>query len=189
MSFTIKSIDETGPEEGKNYLFDSNVWMYILIAPHNPTAIEQAYINFFDAIINLSSNPMCKRKPFIYINGLIYSEVYNAFMKSQWEAYKETSDPTLPFKSYRTTDNYTANLSAIKSDFRAHKQYLTIDTDLIVPPDQILSEVQLFSDFNDHYYFKIAQSKNLAIVTNDGDFKYPGVEILTKNYNLLRLPH
>ena len=94
MSFTIKSIDTVGPEEGKNYLFDANVWKYILVAPQNPDAFEQAYISFFEAIINLSSNPKCKRKPFIYINGLIYSEVYNAYMKTQWEAYKVTGDPT-----------------------------------------------------------------------------------------------
>jgi len=187
MSFNIKSIAESAPEEGKYYLLDANVWKFILVAPQNPNAYERAYINFFEAIITLSSNPKCRKRPFIYINGLIFSEVYNAYMKSSWDAYKASTGSNIDFKQYRTTKDHQSSFLSIASDFKAYNQYLSIEIDLIHPPDQILYDVPVFSDYNDHYYFKIAQTKKLVIITNDGDFKYPGVEILTINSKLLNV--
>lgn len=188
MSFNILPIDKSAPIEGKVYLFDSNVWKYILVSPQNPINVENAYINFFEAIINLSSNPRCKKKPFIYLNGLILSEVYNAFMRSHWDAYRVSENSSITFKEYRLTKDFNAWLIDIKSNFRAYKQYLNIENDLMFRPEEILFDIPSFSDYNDHYYFKIAQAKGLSIVTHDGDFKYPSVEILTKNNNLLNLP-
>lgn len=184
MSFSIKSIYQLPPEEGKTYLFDANVWKYILLAPQNPAPHEKAYIDFFDAVINLAANPRCRKKPAIHVNGLILSEVYNALMKTYFEAFNKISDQ-VSFKEYRRTNDYNANLISIKSDLQAYKSYLDLSADLVHQPDIILSEMPAFSDFNDHYYYKIAIAKDFSVVTNDGDFMYPNVEIITYNRNLL----
>ncbi len=186
MSFSIKSIYQLPPEENKTYLFDANVWKYILLAPQNPASYEKAYIDFFDAVINLAANPKCKRKPLIHVNGLILSEVYNALMKTYCEAFNKIS-ASVTYKNYRKTSDYNANLVSIKSDLQAYKSYLDLSTDLFHQPDMILSEMPAFSDYNDHYYYKIALSNGFSVVTNDGDFKYPNVEIITYNKNLLNL--
>ncbi len=187
MSFNIKSIYQLAPEEGKTYLLDANVWKYILLAPQNPTPLEKAYVDFFEAIVSLASNSMCKKKPAIHINGLIISEVYNALMRSHWDVYNKVS-AHVTFKGYRTTSDYNANLLSIKTDLRAYRHCLDLSSDLVHAPDDILFTMPAFSDYNDHYYFQIARSKGFSIVTNDGDFKYPNVEIITYNNQLLSLP-
>jgi hypothetical protein len=187
MPFSIHSLDQAIPEEGKEYLLDANVWKFILSLPQNLTHVELAYVNFCDAIINLASNPKCKNKPSIYINGLIISEVYNAHMKSHWDAYNLTVANDITFKDYRSTQDFTKNVNNLKSDFRAYLPYLKIGINLVHSPDQILFGIPSFSDYNDHYYFKLAESNGYTIVTNDGDFKYQGVEILTMRPILLAL--
>jgi predicted nucleic acid-binding protein len=187
MPYSINPLNQSFPEEGKKYLLDANVWKFILSLPQNLTAEELVYVNFFDAIINLSSNPLCKDKPSIYINGLIISEVYNAHMRSHWDAYNLTIANDIKFKDYRSTEDFKKNLSNIKSDFKAYLPYLEIGIDLVHSPDKILFEIPSFSDFNDHYYFKIAQSNGFTIITNDGDFKYSDIDILTMRPQLLAL--
>jgi predicted nucleic acid-binding protein len=135
----------------------------------------------------LASNPKCKNKPRIYINALIYSEVYNACIRSSCDAYNVASNLDLNPKQYRATQDFLSSLKSIRGDFRAYTKFLLIETDLIHSPDDVLDTMPLFSDFNDHYYFKIAQSKGLSIVTNDRDFKYENIEIITKNGKLLAL--
>lgn len=186
MIFSIKSIYQLPPEEGKTYLFDANVWKYILLAPQNPASYEKVYIDFFDAVINLATNSKCKKKPSIHVNGLVLSEVYNALMKTYFEAFNRISTP-VTFKEYRKTSDYNAHRISIKSDIQAYKPYLDLSADLIHQPDIILGEMPAFSDYNDHYYYKIALTKGFSIVTNDGDFRYPNIEIITYNNNLLSL--
>lgn len=187
MPFSITRLDNSFPTEGKVYLFDANVWMFILALPHQLNAHELAYVNFFDAVVNLSSNPLCKNRPYIHLNGLIISEVYNAHMKSHWDAYKVNNPLVSSLKKYRLTDDFKANLKSIKSDFDAYLPYLKIVTSLTHSPETILFDVPSFSDYNDHYYYQIAKSNGYIIVTNDGDFRYENIEILTMNQKLLSI--
>lgn len=187
MSFTIKSINGLAPEEGKIYLFDANVWKFILVGSLKIGDYQKAYIDFFDAIIALASNPKCKKTPFIYVNGLIISEFYNAYMKARLDAYIADTGKQTDMKSYRATSDFAGSLMSIQSDIRAYRKYLILESDLVINPDEVLQEITAYSDYNDHYYFKIAQAKGLAIVSNDGDFKYAGVEIITANGKLIRL--
>lgn len=187
MPFSIHQLDQKFPQEGKEYLLDANVWKFILSLPQNLSTQERAYLDFFDAVINLSQNPLCKHKPFVYVNGLIISEVFNAHIRSCWDAYKATTNSQLTLKSYRGTQDYSKNLNNIKSDFKAYLPYLKIETDLIHSPAQILFEIPTFSDYNDHYYYQLALSKGYVIVTHDGDFQYQNIEIFTMNKRLLVL--
>jgi len=187
MSFNIKRMDQVVPEEGKTYLLDANVWKFILSLPTSLNKYEKTYVDFFDAILNLASNPKCKKPPNIYINGLIYSEVYNAYIRSRHDAFDAMNSTDTDLKEYRLTSDYLASLKSIRGDFQAYSSFLKIETDLIHSPEEILNLMPSFSDFNDYYYNKIASSKGLAIVTNDGDFRFQDVEIITMHSKLVAL--
>jgi predicted nucleic acid-binding protein len=186
MGFQIKPIDSCIPEEGKVYLFDANVWRFILAPPMALTKVETNYIDFFDAVINLASNPKCKSKPTIYLNALILSEVYNSYVRSHWDVY-ESKYGKCSFKEFRKTQDYTACHNVFISDFVPFLPNLRIETDLGRDPVGILKSMKPGApDFNDQCYFDIAVEKGFSIVTNDGDFVFEGVEILTQNYSLLK---
>jgi hypothetical protein len=188
MSFNVKPADKTPPEEGKIYLFDANVWKFILTTPTHLKPYEASYVTFFDAVVNLATNPKCKNQPRIYLNGLIYSEVYNAFVRSRWDAFKVAIDPNCnSVKEYRNTSDFLSSLKSIQADFQAYRSALLIESDLIHGPERILDTMPTFSDYNDYYYFKIATSRGYSIVTNDADFKFQHVEIITMNGKLLTL--
>jgi len=186
-NYLIRDLRNEVPEEGKVYLLDANVWYFILRPPGTLEPYEQSYVDFVDAIVTLASNPRCKKKPLIYVNGLILSEVYNAFMRENFKIYNENSPDDIRIKQYRKTADFKKNLSSIKSDFEAYKDYLIIEKDLIADPLDILLALPQDTDYNDSYYYKIALQKELTIITHDGDFIYEDVNISTTNRTLLNL--
>lgn len=187
MNYNIKSLKGLIPDQGKTYLFDTNVWKLVLIAPPDMDDYLKSYVNFFDAVTSLSKNDQCKNKPMIYINGLILSEVYNACIKTHCEAYNKSEGKSLKPKEYRSTDHFKSTRAALLSDFAVYRNCMVLESDLIEDPFEVMVNIPEFSDYNDHYYFRIAHSKNISIVTGDGDFKYEQVEIITGNNKLLKL--
>ncbi len=51
----------------------------------------------------------------------------------------------------------------------------------------MLERIPHIADFNDFYYARFCRNNGYSIITDDGDFKFEGVEILTINQELLRL--
>ena len=52
---------------------------------------------------------------------------------------------------------------------------------------EMLKRIPHIADFNDYYYSRFCRNNGYSIVTDDGDFKFEGVEILTANSQLLAL--
>ncbi len=191
-SYKFFDIKYCSPEEGKSYFFDANVWLIILRPLVNPTNREIGYINFFEAIVNLSSNHKCKQKPEIIINSLVLSEIFNAYLRSSYRTFldKEGKNDTFEFKRhYRKTQDFDNNVKNFKSEFLAYNNYFTIKDDCVIniDPLDMIANFPCNTDFNDYYYYLYCIENNLAIVTDDGDFIYQGVEIISNNKYLLEL--
>ena len=52
---------------------------------------------------------------------------------------------------------------------------------------EMLQRIPRIADFNDFYYSRLYRNNGYTIVTDDGDFKFEGVQILTANTQLLAL--
>lgn len=185
--YNINDVGKLAPQEGKIYLLDANVWLFVIRPPSDLKPYEKAYVDFFEAVLTLASNEKCKARPLIFLNGLIISEVYNAFMKNSCKAYNDSSGTDLKPKEYRKTDDFKKILKSIQSDFAAYNSVISGDFNSELNPQQILYTLPIHSDYNDHYYYHLAMEKDMIVVTNDGDFDYPGVEIITNNFRLLKL--
>jgi hypothetical protein len=175
--YKIRSLKGVKPEAARLYLLDANVWQFILTSPYDLQPYEKVYIDFFDRLIDFSSNPKGAEPPLIYLNGLIISEVYNAYMRSKWDAYCHNG----------STNDYQKYSENIQTDFEAYSNAFAVESDLFKDPLAILSNLPKKTDYNDYYYSELALVKNLIIVTNDRDFAYPNIEILTNNNKLLSI--
>lgn len=171
----------TAPEEGAVYFFDTNVWMFVINPPPDPIVDGQPYLDFFDAIINLADNDRCKRKPKIYVNVLVITEVVNALLRAHLKARNDSSADEINFKTYRATQHYEANLRSIKDDFAIYRRYLLEDTPLDVHGLDLLQGMPTNADYNDFIYATIAKEKSLIVVTHDRDYQDTGVDIITAN--------
>ncbi len=177
--------DQPAPQEGAVYFFDSNVWIYILDPPTSPTARGKQYLDFFDAIVTLSDNPKCKKKPSIYINILVLTELVNALLRRYMDAYNDSGGSDYNFKEYRATQDYQRNLARIVSDLQGYLPYIQNEHSIDLDPVSHLALMPHNSDYNDFIYKRLALDLNMIVVTHDGDFgSGDGIQIITGNNHL-----
>jgi hypothetical protein len=182
------------PETGKRYFLDANVWILILKPAIEIKAYEKAYISFFESLITTKN---CK----IAVNRMLVSEVYNAYMRNAFDTYKNNLiyDPSnelseseisrLNFKEhYRATSDHDVHLKNFRDDFIAYREYLTMLDDEYreIDPCYIVETLPPNTDFNDYYFFEVCYTYKVPFVTNDKDFHYSGIEIITNSHSLLK---
>lgn len=185
--YKITSIRHAQPEEGRTYILDPNVWLMIARPPADLRENEREYVDFFDSLVNLASNEKCKTPPRIFVNGMIISEVFNAFVKTSFRAFYATDQIDRRWKSYRRTPDYSRNVDSLRSDFTTYSEYFAGPLASEVTPMEVLTSMPMHCDYNDYYYYRIARENNFIIVTNDGDFRFEEVEIVTNHKQLLAL--
>ena len=54
-------------------------------------------------------------------------------------------------------------------------------------PKEFCKQIGSQADFNDHYYHELFVGKDIPIVTDDGDFIFQDIEIITNNKNLIKI--
>lgn len=194
MAFKFKRVSAEKIDPKKKYFIDANVWMLRLKAPFDVKRHEQAYLDFIDSILS-------DDKLRIYTHSLVISEVINAYLRVSFDDFKKSLpyDPantltkeeidSLSYKlDYRNTSHYDFALQTLKTDFKAYESFLYfLDNEYKVDAPYLINNIPPCSDFNDYFYYEMAVDFGLTIVTNDGDFIYHDVEILTENQKLLRL--
>ena len=131
---------------------------------------------------------------------LIFSEVFNALLRNAFEDFKsQLKANTLDEverkkidgynlkKHFRGTQEYQTTLERIKSDIQAYIPSLEfLDKSYDLDFEYISKSLTTSSDFNDYLYYEMALDLGLTIVTDDGDFNFSGIEILTESYWLLK---
>lgn len=196
MAYDIKNIENAIPESNKQYFFDANVWLIILKPSIDLKPYEKNYVTFADKLFDWQeANP-----PKVVINSLVISEVINAYLRNQFDVWKaeiirKTPENNLKEakelqfkKDFRITHEYEQALKECKNDLLAYKEFC-INIDNLKEPDdlwRIIKETPSNSDFNDYFYYEMALDFKFSIVTNDGDFLFSGVEILSANNKLLK---
>jgi len=185
MAFRVYDIRKTPPDTFPFYFLDANVWIYYLKPRSTLKREEQLYVRFVDGIIRLSDEHPDKPK-FVWCSILL-SEIINTLLRIDMKS-RGMSD----FKNqYRPSNFYRNSLSALVSDLQGFEPYIKLVEDGFTTMDVFNGLLMNFSpsvDFNDLYYVQLVRSmQGTAIVTNDGDFQFEDVPIVTLNTALLSL--
>lgn len=184
------------------YYFDANCWITQLLVstPEILRPQPEKYTRFFsDMIVAGTPKPITvlakpgTYTPKIVVTSLLVSEIFNTYMRIRWEHFKKSAPSCTTFKRhYRPTSDYEKNLKNLVSDFQAYRDYTVLESDYVheIDPYTLLQEVSARNDFNDMYsYFQIMEiqkvKKPIAIVTDDADFAFHSVDVITANRNLL----
>lgn len=143
---------------------------------------EKEYLRFFDEIVSISGDD----SPRIVVNNLLVSELINACISREYSQYKNFIGKEISKKEFRSLEEYEDLLADIVDEIESYSEFIDIlyDTQLN-PIDDILTKLPTQLDYCDYYYYELALEHNLVIVTNDGDFLVPGVDILTTHRGLL----
>lgn len=206
MSVNILDITKVSPASYQYYFFDANIWITNLLnvsgkLPQLPRNQSAKYCHFFSEVVKLATKPPITQKrippvqPKIVVTSLLVSELFNAYMHLMFDVYKKT-DPTCTVfkKHYRDSADYEKQMRILVSDFEAFKEYVHLESDYIqeIDPYTIFQCISPKNDFNDLYSYyqmiEVQKTKSpIAIVTDDADFVFSGIDIITANSTLLKL--
>ena len=186
MSVSISRLSDHRLDKEKKYFLDANVWIFALGNPPSPKTPGEEYIKFLDTLLESGIE--------IYAHSILISEIFNALMRINFQDYLKSEHhrtgkkPILDFKKdFRGRSEYLDALSRFKSDIQAYSSNIQlIDNQLDFDPDYLIKNIPSSSDFNDYLFYEMALDQNLTIVTDDGDFNFSGIEILTQNPWLLK---
>jgi predicted nucleic acid-binding protein len=163
-------------------LFDTNVWLHLYgPLPFSLDSRAKIYSAAFRTILQNK----CK----IFLDVLVLSEFVNVIAKHGYNATFPPSSGSRPtFKAYRNSPSFNAVAKEItQACKRMSSESQHIDTDLpSFDVSKIFGEFERGkTDFNDLALAELCRTRNLTIVTDDGDFKGHGLTILTENRKLL----
>jgi hypothetical protein len=167
-------------------LFDCNILMYLF---YTYGGYSSKLVNTYQSLFKNAVSKNCG----MYIPSMEISEFINTYVRAEYKRYLRSNQLSMAkfdFKhDYRMTDDYCDTINEIKNIinrqilslfYKLDDEFSQIDiTNIYYAPKQF--------DFNDRYYFKLAEKHSLSIITNDADFCYPNenVRIITANNQLL----
>jgi predicted nucleic acid-binding protein len=193
MSRQIKDIAKLDIKEYDLYFVDTNVWVYLLqAAQFNGFEVpyHQKYSNFLEKIIthHIKNKP---KPPKIVVNTLLLAEMLNAYMRqvAMYKYFKKIGDEpkNKKFKEdYRGTEDYKRRLKTLIDDFRSYEDYFVfMDLTLDIPKFLDTYVQNLSCDLNDYYFYVWAKENNIAIITDDADYDFGNIPIITANKKLI----
>lgn len=179
----IRKLSRHTLENRKKYFLDANVWLYFLNLPYELEPEEEVYVRVFDEFL--------EGELAIYTHSLVISEVFNAYMRTYYRMYlKEENLKPKQYKfkeDYRGSKDYKEKEDIFREDFEAIEPQLRyLDKNTSFTASDVVASLQGNEDFNDLFYIHLARQHQLSVITHDGDFHAPGLEILTENRHLLR---
>lgn len=186
MSFRIAKLSDHKLDTERKYFLDANVWIFALGSPPSLNTPGEEYIRFLDRLLESGAQ--------VYSHSILISEVFNALMRINFqdylkaEQYRTGKKPALDFKrDFRGKGEYLNALSRFKSDIQAYLPNIQlIDSQLNFELEYLVKNIPTSSDFNDYLFYEMALDQKLTIVTDDGDFNFSDIEILTENSWLIR---
>ena len=169
-SYVFKPTDEL--------LLDANIWLFVYGPGYDPD-------NRRVKVYSRALSKMLKAKSRIYIDVLIVSEFINRYARMKHNIL----NPGVRFnKRIRQSAAFKPIARDIAADIRRVLKYSTRVESGFAALDinALITEYEKGnSDFNDQVLADLCRSKDLMLVTDDGDFKDYGLPVMTANRHLL----
>ncbi len=158
------------------FFFDTNVWLYI----YGPVAYQDWKSGIYSSALKKMHDLGCP----IYTNSMVISEFINSFARME---FKQQFTFTR-FKDFRNSSAFLSTAEEIAYNVKRILN-ITLRCDSDIADLDLVHIVEYFEtgsyDFNDLIFTEICKSRNMVLVTHDGDFKGSGLEVLTANRKLL----
>lgn len=156
---------------------DTNFWLYVLPAPsESATARSRIYA---DAFVEMQAKGST-----LLLHSIVLSEYLNRYCRIEWNALGAPSD----FKRFRGSRAFGEIGAEAMQQVR---RLLAVTTRV----DDGFSEMDLMgalapfadgtTDANDAILTEACQRHGCALVTDDGDFRFGGIRVITGNRRLL----
>lgn len=154
---------------GRGIFVDANVWMY-LFWPTGQHSFERNYARVFKNLLKQGNH--------LFINIWVISEIVNRILRIEHQKIS----PDQKFKDFKNSPDGNKALNdihiIIKNDILSHfaivgKSFDKQGIENILVVDKL--------DFVDKVIVALCEENSLALLTNDGDFKNTGLDILTGN--------
>lgn len=166
-------------KKGEKILIDTNVWIYLYPPPSNPACpFAGDYSRTYASLILAGAIPI--------LDTLILSEYLNLYCRIEWKA-RINKYPN--YKSFRNSSEFVpiANTAArYASKFLSSCGRHQTQSDQLDMQNAINDFQARQLDINDSILTNICQLQNMKLLTNDGDFRSGGIEIITSNPILIR---
>lgn len=161
-------------------LMDANIWLYLFPAPNNPSyRYANQYSNAFKNLISAKAQPI--------LDPIILSEYLNRYTRIEWEVSYKNQYPK--YKDFRNSPDFSVVASAAVIFAKKILNFCMVHS---IPANELDLSQTLTDfltgniDFNDAILVDICKKRNLKLMTNDSDFQYGGIDVLTTNPKLLR---
>ena len=166
-----------------NLLLDANVGLFLHHPQYKPS--DQRIRIYSSAL-----KRMLEAKSQIFIDALVLSEFVNVLARYAFHALPTHQKEKLAnFKSFRRSSRFRPVAKNITAACRKVLEFCTrIESHFVsLDIDALLVQYECgASDLNDLLLANLCKSRNLTLVTDDGDFRRRGLEVLTANNRLLR---
>lgn len=167
---------------GRYVYFDANIWL-MLYGPEIPKDDIQeqrsdAYAKLFCRIAT---------RKVILTSQTVLSEFINRFVRFEYQLSPASANGAT-FKEFRKSPQFRAIAKDVRANVKKILAYANITEEPLFADSE--SFWTTFSsgacDFNDHLIYQFCQKNDCILVTDDGDMKFPDIDILTGNRRLLR---
>ena len=173
------SIDQINEIQGRKVLFDANVLIYIF-GTVDQKRWEKEYASMYARLL--------EQKNEIFVSYTVISEFVNSVFRSDFEIYKtQNTLYDMRFKDFRNASAGKEALEGIyiivKENILKHfgvvaKKFFKPDIEKMLKVDSL--------DFGDKAILSICQDNNFVLLTNDTDFTYADIDILTSHPKILK---
>lgn len=166
---------------GERVMIDANVWLYLFpptVNPCLPAAIRN-YSGVFARLLKVKAQPI--------LDPLILSEYVNRYCRMEWEGGYKTRYAA--YKDFRNSPDFcsvaTSATSFAVKIVNACQTHATPANSLDLR--QTLTDFSSGQiDFNDSLLADICLRQHYKLLTNDSDFQFGGIDVLTLNRKLLQ---
>jgi|SRR5690606_17571847 len=167
MANNVFLINDFEIKTNQSFFFDNNIWMFLFcpIASFNQKK-QESISKFFEKIIDRNCS--------IIINGLILSEFSNAYLRLDFNLWKE--EEKLPLANFKKDyfDTERAKRTRQLISITIKNKILKIaekypDSFNALNFDEIFNYYQVL-DYNDAIIYNECKTKNWILVSDDNDF-------------------
>ncbi len=171
------STRDIAPVKEREVFFDANILIYIFWHTGQHTW-EQHYSTAF--------NKLLKQGNTLIIDFVTISEFISRAFKIEYEKYIQTVK-YLPFKEFRNSEDGENLLNDIYTIVKEDiLKIFEVAAKRFFKPDIVKLLVADTLDFNDKAILNLCKENNYVLLTNDIDFKFSDVDIMSSNPLLLK---
>ena len=165
---------------GDEQLFlDANVWLLV----NGLHGSRDRRVTTYSSALRRILEAKCR----IHVDVLVVSEFINTYSRLKWRQ----TGPRRQFKDFRNSEEFKQVAREVADSVgrvvglcsRVESGFGALDVKGLF--DEYAAGR---ADFNDQMIRELCRSRNLTLVTDDGDFGTQGIRVLTANRRLLGLP-